>query len=221
MLKIVEKQKDFIIVYKPPGIPSQPDPTGDTDAMTLAGELLRESGESGDLWLVHRLDRVVGGLLVFARNKRTAGTLGTAAAGDGMRKEYFAVTESRPEGGVYTDFIYKDARVAKSFIVDSERRGVKRAELECTPLRTVEGRTLNRIKLNTGRYHQIRAQLSYRGYPIVGDGKYGSRDKGAHTPALFAFSIEFTHAGKRVRVEYMPDTAQYPWSLFETCDYRR
>ncbi len=221
MIKIIKKAREYLVIYKPAGIPTQKDPTGDADAMTLAAEALRELGESDKLWLVHRLDRVVGGILVLARTKEAAAELSAEAADGRMTKEYFALTEGTPEGGTYVDFLYKDARVSKAFIVDKERRGVKRAELECTPLKTVAGVSLNRIKLNTGRYHQIRAQLSHRGTPLVGDGKYGSRDKGARMPALMAYRLAFTLGKVQISAEYMPDTKEYPWSLFDDADYRR
>ncbi len=219
MIEIIKKEKDYIVVAKPVGIPSQPDLGGDKDAMTLTAELLSASGESTSLWLVHRLDRVVGGLMVFARTPRAAKELSAAAAGDGMTKEYLAVSEGTPEGGTYVDVLFKDARAGKAFVVKGERRGAKRAELDCIPLATVNDRTLVRVCLKTGRFHQIRVQLASRGTPLVGDGKYGSRDKGAHTPALFAYSLKFKLGNRLISARKLPDTTVYPWSLFSKEDF--
>jgi 23S rRNA pseudouridine1911/1915/1917 synthase len=103
-------------------------------------------------------------------------------------------------------------------VVDGKRVGVKEAVLDYTPISTVKTEngeiTLLKVKLQTGRYHQIRCQLSHIGCPIVGDGKYGSRDKGARYPALFSYSLSFTAMGDEVKVSALPDTSGYPWNLF-------
>lgn len=221
MIEIVKKHKDYVIIYKPPGIPTQPDPTGDQDAMTLTAALLSECGERNALWLVHRLDRVVSGLLVFARTQSAAAKLSASAASGDMQKEYLAVAEGAPECGTYVDVLYKDARVGKAFVVDRERRGAKRAELACLPISRVNDRTLVRVRLVTGRFHQIRAQLAARGTPLVGDGKYGSRDKGARMPALFAYRLSFAYGEDRITATRLPDASSYPWSLFTNDEYEK
>ena len=217
-VEIIYKSKNIIVVNKPAGIPSQPDPSGDKDALTLSSEALASLGERTELYLINRLDRVVGGLIILARNKRFATALTELVSGEKMVKEYIAVVSGRPEAGRYTDYLYKDARLSKAFVVDGKRQGVKEALLDCMPLvteSTDDGeKTLLRVRLYTGRYHQIRCQLASRGYPIVGDGKYGSRDKGARLPALFAEHISFEALGERVDVLASPDTAEYPWNLF-------
>ena len=221
MIEIIKKHKDYVVIYKPPGIPTQPDPTGDSDAMTLTASALSACGEQSKLWLVHRLDRVVGGILVFARTQRAAAQLSESASGDDMRKEYLAVAEGAPEGGTYIDVLFKDARVGKAFIVDRERHGAKMAELNCEPIAAVNERTLVRVRLSTGRFHQIRVQLASRGTPLVGDGKYGSRDKDARMPSLFAYRLSFTYCGERVECMRLPDTSVYPWSLFNNDEYEK
>jgi len=202
-------------------MPSQSDPSGDVDAMSATAELLCSLGESGALWLVHRLDRVVGGLLVFARTSRAAAELSSAFASEGVKKEYIAVAEGSPEGGTYVDVIYKDARAGKAFVVSRERRGAKRAELYCEPLSSRDGRTLVRVALKTGRFHQIRVQLASRGTPLVGDGKYGSRDKGSRMPALFSCGLSFNYAGKNITASALPEITGYPWSLFDKENYEK
>ena len=128
------------------------------------------------------------------------------------------IVEGEAEGGILTDYLYKDARMGKSFVVDRKRSGVKEAKLEYTPLSKAETengpKTLIEVRLHTGRFHQIRAQLSSRKLPIVGDGKYGSRDNKARFPALFAFRLTFEIEGKAYEFKKMPDIENYPWSIF-------
>ena len=223
MTEFVYKSKNAVVVYKPAGVPSQPDPSGDPDAMTLASEALASFSEPSELYLVHRLDRVVSGLIIFARNKRSAAALSTLASGEGMGKTYLAVTEGELSDGELRDYLYKDTRLGKAFVVDKKRAGVKEAVLTVKTLDTVtvEGgvHSLLKIKLHTGRFHQIRAQLSSRGASIVGDGKYGSRDKGARMPALAAVSLSATFGGERVEVKRLPELTAYPWCLFSEEKY--
>lgn len=224
MIEIVSKTNDYVIIYKPAGMPSQSDPGGDMDAMTACSALLRDSDESGELYLIHRLDRVVGGLLVFARNKKSAAALSALVSGRDFLKEYIAVVPGRPEGGVMRDFLYKDATLGKAFVTDRKRAGVKEAELEYSVLDSinVDGRELSlvKIRLNTGRFHQIRAQFASRKMPLIGDKKYGSRDFRAKMPALYAVNIGFELNGKTVDESRLPNLSEYPWSLFEEEKYQ-
>lgn len=214
MVEIIKLDKNLVIIYKHAGTPSQPDPSGDPDAMTEAAELLASRGEDSRLWLVHRLDRTVSGLLVFARNGRAAAELSRISADGSMGKLYLAVVEGVPEDGLYTDYLYKDARLSKAFVTDRSRRGVKLAELECTKISSKGNKSLCRVRLHTGRYHQIRVQLASRKCPIVGDGKYGSRDKGARMPALTAYRLDFILFGKHYSAVRLPGAHEYPWCEF-------
>ena len=218
MLEIIDINRDFVVVEKPVGMPSQSDPSGAVDAMTETARLLSERGEPSSLWLVHRLDRVVGGLLVFARNKRAAAVLSELFSLHGAEKCYLAVTEGDAPGGELCDLLYKDAAKGKSFVVERKRAGVKEARLTYEKIAAVQTdsgiRTLVDVRLMTGRFHQIRAQFSSRGLSLVGDGKYGSRDKGAHAPALFAYRLAFSLGGKKYEFSRLPDSNVYPWSLF-------
>ena len=222
-MEILCKDKNLIAINKPAGMPVQSDPTADKDALTLCGEMLSATGEGSALWLVHRLDRVVGGTVVFARNKSAAAALSEMFSSRNAVKEYLAVVEGAAEGGVLEDFIYKDAAKGKAFIVDRKRAGVKEAKLEYTPLASAESErgtyTLVRVRLHTGRFHQIRAQLSSRGMPIVGDGKYGSHDNRAKMPALFSYRIAFSVFGRSYDIKKSPDKQSYPWSLFDEVNY--
>ena len=224
MIEIVYKTENYVVVYKPSSIPAQSDKSGDTDAMTLASEKLKELSENEKLWLVHRLDRVVGGLIVFARNREYAAKLSTIVGGCGMTKEYFAIVEGKCEGGVLRDFLYKDSRQSKAFVTDRARSGAKEAVLEYSVLSVKDTdrgvRTLVRIKLHTGRFHQIRAQFAARKLSLVGDGKYGSHDNRAKFPALFAARLAFRIDNDFCDIKKLPDLSEYPWSLFESEDYQ-
>jgi 23S rRNA pseudouridine1911/1915/1917 synthase len=218
-VEAVFENKDVIIINKPPAMPSQKDSSDDADAMTLASEMLSQSRKNSQLWLVHRLDRVVGGLMVFARNKQSAAELSAMVGGKGMEKEYLAVVEGEAEGGMLEDYIYKNAALGKAFIANSGKSNAKHAMLEYKSLMSVNTQrgvyTLVRIKLHTGRFHQIRVQFASRKHPLVGDGKYGSHDNRAKMPALFASSLKFLLNGVSVNAKAYPDSFAYPWSLFD------
>lgn len=213
-VKIIYKTPELVIARKPVGMPSQSDPTKAPDLMSETSRLLSKSGEKSDLWLVHRLDRNVGGLLVFARTKEAAAALSELAANGGMGKKYLAIAEGEVEEGEYRDFLYKDSATSKAYVVKSVRMGAKEAVLDCTPVAVKEGKSLASISLKTGRFHQIRAQLSARKHPLVGDKKYGSRDSSSKTPALFACGLSFELFGEKITVKELPPTEEYPWSLF-------
>ncbi len=218
-MEFVFKNKNCVVVYKPAGLPSQPDPSGDKDALTLTSEKLASRGESSELYLVHRLDRVVGGLLIFARNKRAAAELSRLVSGEGIGKEYLAVFDGFLEGGTLKDLIYKDSRASKAFVVDKERAGVKSAELDFVSVSSVQTdkgvKTLVKVKLKTGRFHQIRVQFASRKAPICGDGKYGSKDNLSKMPALFSYRLSTELFGEKILATKLPDLNEYPWSLFD------
>ena len=218
-MEIIYKSQNLVIINKPVGIPSQPDLTGDADAMTLTEQTLILLGEPSSLWLVHRLDRAVGGLMVFARNKSCASYLSSLIQERKLNKEYLAVCEGECLGeGEMRDFIFNDSKLSKAFIVDRARGGVKEALLSYKSVArksTERGAvSLVRVSLHTGRYHQIRAQFASRKMPLVGDGKYGSRDSIARTPALFSHRLAFEIPGESVEVCCLPCKDIYPWNLW-------
>ena len=240
MLNIVYLSKSAAVIYKPHGMPAQPDPSGDTDAMTATATILRERGENANLWLInrlvwilgvdvfgnlgqHRLDRGVGGLMIFARDKKTAATLSETVRDRQITKEYFAVVSGIPEGDRMVDFLYKDTRTSKAYIVKTERKGVKKASLSFKTVATAntEKGTLSlvSVSLDTGRFHQIRAQFSSRGHAIVGDKKYGSPHLLRGGIALVCCHLYVELGDEKIDVSVTPDTAQYPWSLFADTDF--
>lgn len=222
MTRIVYKTPDFIIAYKPPGIPSQSDKSGDNDALSITSDKLFALGEPRELFLVHRLDRVVGGLLVFARNKKSAAILSELVRDGELNKEYLAVVDGEAPGGELSDFLLKDAVLGKAVVTSSDKNGAKKALLEYENLSTVDYRSsklsLVKIQLHTGRFHQIRAQFSSRNMPLFADKKYGSRRSGK-TPALFAYRLAFNKDGLNADVTLLPNLTELPWSLFEPEKY--
>ena len=219
MTSIVYKSDDFAIVYKPAGTPSQPDNSKDADALTECAAAL--SVDVRDVYLVHRLDRVVGGLMVIARNSRCAAEFSAAFSDCGVMKEYLLITEGAPEHsrGKFVDYLKKDAVLGRSVVLPKGRDGGKFAELDYEVIDSVNesGRTLTliRVHLLTGRFHQIRAQFSSRGLPLVGDGKYGSKFKRVRVPMLFSSGLSFTIGGKEHTYKLLPNSNEYPWSLFD------
>lgn len=216
MIEILKKTADLLFIYKPAGIPSQKDTSGDDDAMTLASRELVACGESGALWLVHRLDRTVGGVIVFARTKHAAAELSRMISGDEVEKSYLAVTENSVPDGILSDYLYHDKRAGRAIVTNPDKKDAKYAELSLDNLSSVSGLRLVRVKLKTGRFHQIRAQLSSRGASIVGDGKYGSPNHRTRTPALFAYKLSLTYKNQTYNITRIPDTREYPWSYFTT-----
>lgn len=161
----------------------------------------------GTVYPLHRLDVNVGGVMVYARTKTAAATLSRMIQEGDMIKEYVAyVHGTPPKTGDWEDLLFKDSRKNKVFVVKRERAGVKKARLEFTRFSDGE-ECLVRIRLHTGRSHQIRVQFSSRGYPLVGDHKYGSRSPKTE-PMLFCCCLTFPWQGKSLRFELLPVWAQ-------------
>ena len=180
---------------------------------------LLEQQCGGQVYPVHRLDRDVGGVMVYARDRETAAALSALIAAQRMEKEYLAVVEGLPEAqsGELHDLLYHDAARNKSYVVQRERRGVKRAALSYRALQTAETEqgtlSLLRIRLHTGRSHQIRVQFASRKLPLVGDARYGSRLRGGI--ALWSASLRFPDPiGGEERTFSAPPPAIWPWELF-------
>lgn len=177
-------------------------PVGQDSEMEVPAGLKEALG--GEIYPIHRLDKNVGGVMVYARTKFAAAALSKAVQEGAMVKEYVAMVHGcPPETGDWTDLLFKDSSKNKVFVVKKERRGVKKARLEFTRLRAGE-ESLVRIRLHTGRSHQIRVQFSSRGFPLVGDHKYGSRDEKTE-PMLFSCCITFPWQGEVKRFEALPD----------------
>ena len=194
-MEVIYQDQDIAVVIKPVGMDSEKD----------MPQALQEQ-LTGAFYPVHRLDQNVGGVMVYARNPKTAANLSRQIQDGSFRKEYVAMVHGTPEqSGEWTDLLFKDSRKNKVFVVNKLRAGVKEARL--TYRRLTEGeQSLVHICLDTGRSHQIRVQFSSRGFPLVGDHKYGSRAKET-APMLFSCCLRFYHKGDR-EFSAMPAWAQ-------------
>ena len=194
-MEILYWDKQIAVCVKPVGLDSEAE---------VPATLKKQLG--GEIFPIHRLDKNVGGVMVFARTKQAAANLSKTIQEGTMVKEYVAMVHGTPpETGDWEDLLWKDSKKNKVFAVKRQRGGVKKARLEFK--RLSEGETsLVRIRLHTGRSHQIRVQFASRGFPLVGDHKYGSRDAAA-APMLFSCRITIPYA-KEVKVfEALPDWA--------------
>ncbi|MGQ9863479.1 MAG: RluA family pseudouridine synthase [Bacteroidia bacterium] len=172
--QILAQDKEKVLILKPAGMPTQPDLTGDQSAFTWAQEQLNQK-----LYLIHRLDRPVGGILVMAKTRQAAAYLSKKfrQRSPTLQKKYVAITHPPiypPTAREITHYIRKDARRHKALISYKPAPGWEKAILSYETLACQEKFSLLCIEIHTGRFHQIRAQLAYMGYPIVGDVKYGS-----------------------------------------------
>lgn len=195
-MEILYSDKEIAVCLKPLGVDSEEE---------LPALLVEALG--GQVFPVHRLDKNVGGCMVYARTRQSAAALSKAVQEGTMVKEYVALVHGTPpEAGDWQDLLWKDSQKNKVFVVKRERKGVKQARLEFTRLTAGES-SLVRIRLHTGRSHQIRVQFASRGYPLAGDHKYGARDD-FDAPMLFSCALTFPYQGKTMRFEALP-----PWAV--------
>ena len=212
-IEILYKDKDLLLCKKPAGVPSQPDQTGQSDLLTALSE------KHKNVSLIHRLDVPTGGVMVYGLSKKaTAGLCALVQDHARFCKEYLAVLPKAPEAesGVLRDYLYHDKRVNKAFVTDGARKGSREASLEYRVISVAEnGRALVLVRLHTGRTHQIRVQFASRGLPLVGDGKYGSREKCAFI-GLWAYRLTFPHPVAKTEVSgaALPCICDAPWSDF-------
>lgn len=191
-MEILYSDRMIAVCIKPVGLDSEKE----------APEALKEQ-LGGEIFPLHRLDQNVGGVMVYARQKQAAAALSKVIQEGGMVKEYYAMVHGTPpERGDWEDLLWKDSAKNKVFVVKRERKGVKKARLEFRRL-SAGDTSLVQIRLHTGRSHQIRVQFASRGFPLVGDHKYGARDD-ASAPLLFSCALSFPHQGKQLRFEAKP-----------------
>ena len=225
-LKVLYEDNHIIIVEKKPNIPSQADKTGDMDMLTLIKDYLKEKyNKPGNVYLglVHRLDRPVGGVMVFAKTSKAASRLSEEVRNKTFEKKYLAVVDGKfeKEAGTLEDYLYKDERNNMSKVVNSTKKNAKFAKLdyEVVVYDEVKNLSLVKINLHTGRHHQIRVQLSNSKHSIFGDQKYGTRGKGKQI-ALWAYELKIVHPTTKEEMVFkdLPESIG-TWSILKKVEF--
>lgn len=198
-LNVIYEDNHIIVVEKMPNIPSQGDKTEDVDMLTIIKDYLKEKHQKpGNVYLalIHRLDRPVGGVMVFAKTSKAAARLSEEVRERRIKKEYLVVADGKFENskGTLEDYLLKNERKNMSRVVPEGTKNAKLAKLDYEVLRYNEEIDLSvvRVLLHTGRHHQIRLQLANIGHSIYGDQKYGTRGRGKQI-ALWAYKLSFVH----------------------------
>ncbi len=220
MPKILFEDKFIIVCIKPCGVSSEVTSSGN-DMPTLLSDYRADRGEDDYIGVVHRLDMAVGGIMVYTKRNDTAAALSKQMADGEFGKEYLAIAEGHTDDeGKMEDLLFHDKSKNKTYVVDRERKGVHSAALEYSTLARTErdGKeySLVKIKLLTGKTHQIRVQFASRKLPLLGDGKYGASNSNCPI-ALWSRSLSFKHPKhqKTVTFSQEPDDSSMPWCLFK------
>ncbi|MGE5582134.1 MAG: RluA family pseudouridine synthase [Bacillota bacterium] len=218
--KVIYEDNHLLVVEKPVNIPSQADQSGDPDLLSiLKNDLKRRFGKPGNVYLglVHRLDRPVGGVMVFARTSKAAARLAAQIREGRIEKTYLAVILGSPVNpqGTLRHSLVKDGRTNKVYAVSKLQPGSKEAILDYQVIGERAGLSLVRINLHTGRSHQIRIQFATIGHPLYGDQKYGRGAKPGEQIALWANAIRFFHPTKNEELCFSTlPPKELPWNLF-------
>jgi len=216
-LNIIYEDNHLLVVKKPPNIPVQEDSSKDIDMLTLLKKYRKiNENKPGEAFigLVHRLDRPVSGIMVFAKTSKAASRLSEQIRQNKFHKTYLAVVQgSLPPSGKFEDYLLKNEKENKSFITTKEKG--KYSCLEYQVLSTINNKSLVEINLITGRSHQIRLQFSSRNHPLIGDSKYGNNPNNIDI-ALFAKSITFNHPTTKEELTFTLDIPnKYPFNQFK------
>lgn len=217
-LQIMEEDRDIIVCCKPAGIPVQTARAGQQDMESLLKNHRVRLGEPPEIYVVHRLDQPVAGVMVFAKNRRAAEALGKQFREKTVDKVYHAWVEGRPKPreGRLTDYLLRDGKTNTSRVVSSDVKGARRAVLRYRVLEQQDGpaegpredsdrpgQSLVEIRLETGRHHQIRVQLAHAGHPLVGDRKYNPNCGEEYLPIrLCSVQLAFVHPTDNLKREY-------------------
>lgn len=217
--EILYEDRQITVCVKLPGLLSESG--SGRNLPDLLSSHYRAQGKPDYVATVHRLDKIVGGLMVLSRDADATGKLIRAVAERQVEKEYFAVLRGVPEKSSDTleDLLFRDSAKNKTYVVDRMRKGVRDARLDYRVLQTVtdgeQSLTLVRVHLHTGRTHQIRVQFASRGLPLLGDVRYGSKDARCDA-ALWSCKLAFAHPADGRRVSfYQRPPEQFPWTLFD------
>jgi 23S rRNA pseudouridine1911/1915/1917 synthase len=222
-INIIFEDKDIIVLDKEPGVSIQ----DSTNRLSLDEEvkahIKQRDSKPGNVFLgiVHRLDTNVGGLIVFAKNSKSAAHISEQIRIRTFKKYYVLVTDkalSKPSGSM-EDYLEKDEKELKSVVKAIDEEGVQlkpNAFLKYELVSENNGLFMYKVELQSGKFHQIRSQFSHRGSPLLGDLKYGSRVKLQRDIALFAYELSFTHPREKNQVTLSIIPEGYPWSIFAT-----
>ena len=218
-MKVIYEDNHIIVVEKEPNIPSQADKTEDEDMLTMVKTYIKEKYKKpGEVYigLVHRLDRPVGGIMVFARTSKAASRLSEQIRNKTFKKKYLAVVDGKFEQkqGILENYLYKDERNNISKVVTKDKKNAKLASLDYEVLNYDDKRDLSLVKidLHTGRHHQIRVQMANFGHSLYGDQKYGTRGKNKQI-RLWAYEVSFIHPVQKEEVKF----TDYPdWTMCKT-----
>lgn len=219
--RVIYEDNHLLVVEKPVNMPTQADSSGDRDLLTRMKDYLKKKYEKpGNVYLglVHRLDRPVGGVLVLAKTSKAAGRLSEQVREDRFRKIYLAVVHgSLREGRQLTHYLLKNTVKNQVSVVPEGTAGAKKAVLEYEPLETMGNLSLVKIRLHTGRSHQIRVQMAAIGHPLYGDQKYGKQvNRSGQQLALWAVEVGFIHPVSREPVSFRSlPPKDFPWTEFD------
>ncbi len=204
-MNIVYQDADIVVAVKPARVLSTDEPGG-------MPELVRQALGTQDVRTVHRLDRVVSGLMVLARNAQAASELSRQIREDAFQKEYLAVVHGIPEvSGTLKDLLLRDKARKMTLVTDMPQKGAQEAVLHYQRLAEKNGMSRIRIRLETGRTHQIRVQFASRGMPLVGERKYSTLEDPCEI-ALWSYRLAFRHPATGAPMEFTLEPPEiYPW----------
>ena len=215
MINVIYEDNHLLVVEKPINIPVQEDESKDEDLLNILKKYLKEKyNKPGNVYLglVHRLDRPVGGVMVFAKTSKAASRLSDQVRTHKFEKKYYAVVEGHATGGKLVDKLYKDTKTNTTIVDDRGKESILNYEL----VKYKDNMSLVDISLETGRSHQIRVQFSSRKLPLFGDQRYNKNAKVGEQIALFAYYLSFVHPVTKEKMEFRLDLPKrYPWNLFE------
>ena len=209
-MQLIYQDKDIIVCVKPAGILSTDEPGGVPDLVRQA-----LGDPNANVRTVHRLDQTVSGLMVLARRSKAASELSRQIREGEFQKEYVAVIHGSPpeKQGELRDLLLRNKQERKTYIVTEPGKDVQEAVLDYRVLKRAENLTRVRIRLHTGRTHQIRVQFSGRGWPLVGDRKYGDPNEDCNI-ALWSYRLAFNHPYSGKPMEFILEPPEiYPWSI--------
>ncbi|MGN1201044.1 MAG: RluA family pseudouridine synthase [Candidatus Caccovivens sp.] len=225
-LNVLYEDNQIVVVIKPQNVPTQSDDSNDEDMLSMVKAYIKEKyNKEGEAFigLVHRLDRPTGGIMVFARNSKSAKRLSEAFKSHEVEKTYYAVTNGvvKVKSQKLVNYLKKDEKENVVKIVPMSETGAKKAELVYTVLDDNGKNSLLQVQIMTGRSHQIRVQLANIGHSLYGDVKYGKTKGRTANLGLWAGKLAFNHPTTKERMVFLacPDETSEPWKNFNLSKY--